>query len=780
MFKKIKKISKIFLLVSPLAALTAIGCAAKNPYAESKEIFVAREGVQKSFWDSVVENFSKTQSYKDGYRIKFVEKDVFGAIDQVTTVGFNDSNSPDLIYSPQDRITSLLQSKSIRPWDVTVKDQILNDIGANDDEKTFINEFGKFQKLSSNSPEFYNFAHNKEGIVLMTKKSLEEVKKDFSDTKTDEMVELVKEGKAFFRIQDGWFGNGILGGVLNEELMKKIIYKKEDGNWSSGFLTSDANNVKFKEALDIAAELMYPIYEAVYVKTAEEYKNSPFGKKGISQDDLKTLLSSNMEVVQNKVLELISSGKLEYGMVGSWDIGNSFKQGIETFVAFPKLKNNYHYKQAAGSWSWAINARNQGVNQKRLDAIYEILKIIFKSESYAAYFKQDSKIPLVKNTQTSLETLIISENKTHLATITKLAKDLGYSTNEEFLNAYDNLFKKLNETLDKKLYKDSWSFNENTSPLDNSNIKKDTIANVLGINDSSKSLFFGITDALFNEIKNLKLKDKTGLRNFVATILKIDNINDLKGSGNEEWQVNPSLVKVTFDEELHVEKNTNQNAHIRLIENKIFGMNGDNESTISDFIKSFHSEGVTFDSKVIEFVAKAKEFSTKYAKTTVEDATIKKAVELYLANFYNQVMWEKLQKEYKKVWTTSKFNKKDKTASEETIEAVNKKVDTLRSGNVSSKVINVLTSNKTFNDNGYGIIQYQKERIGNANPQFGGAWWDIWNNQLFGNAKMYEDFQQNVKTEAAFKTKINEKIQSLYTEKVNALNSSQAEDFIAD
>jgi hypothetical protein len=67
-------------------------------------------------YDDAKAAFNKTDFHtKDGFKIKFIQKDVFGAIDLVTTLGYTDENVPDLIYAPQDRVTNLLQSKSAMP-----------------------------------------------------------------------------------------------------------------------------------------------------------------------------------------------------------------------------------------------------------------------------------------------------------------------------------------------------------------------------------------------------------------------------------------------------------------------------------------------------------------------------------------------------------------------------------------------------------------------------------------------------------------------------------------
>ncbi|MDZ7293561.1 hypothetical protein [Mycoplasmopsis pulmonis] len=775
-----KKIKKIFLgslfFAMPLLSLScSTGSLVKNEFQDSKDIYVAKVESQKGFWDQVVSEFNKTSfATEHKFNIKFIEKNEFGVIDNVTTLGFQDKNSPDLIYAPQDRITSLLQTKSIRKWDESIKDEILSQVGASDAEKSFINSFGSFQRSNEDTPSFYNFAHNKEGIVLMTKKSLPEVKADFANTSTDEMVELVKAGKAFFRIQDGWYGNGILGGVLSPEQMRKIIYKNGQ-NWSSGFLKDDPNHEKFKEALSIAAELMYPIWEAAFKLSQEEYTKTVWAKKDITQGDLQTLLQADLGPVQNKVLELVSSAKLDYAMVGSWDIGTSSKQGINTYVNFPKLKNDYEYKQAPGSWSWSINARNNGVSENRINAIYELLKIIFKTDSYYGYFKGDTKIPYFVNVQNGLKSKIDQDNVQQNQALTNFAKEAGFENLNDFNNEYNQRFDQVNKILEQAFPKNnSWEQTQNPSPLDESNTYQDKLDN---IGDEDKAKFIGITDELFNELKSLEFKKAIALRNAIAAIIGLNTLAELKGKGGESWQASRDLVKADFEKEM---QHDNDNAHLRKIEKYIFGVNGDEQSDKDDLVKQL-SQKDSFTSAVESIHAKALEFSRKYAKNNVDENNIKKAVELYLANYWNQAIWNKFKNKYLEIWKTSKFKKKDgQSDSSMTIEQVINEVNKYRSSNVADKIISVITSTNTIANNGFGILKLQNSRLDNSNPQFGGAFWSIWNEGIWGNTTIYRTLSSTVKNEQEFKDYFINKFDELYRDRVNVLKSSNSEDFILD
>ncbi len=51
--------------------------------------------------------------------------------------------------------------------------------------------------------------HNTEGLILASTKEESEARSELQNTSYDTLIELVKAGKALFRFQDFWFGNGI-------------------------------------------------------------------------------------------------------------------------------------------------------------------------------------------------------------------------------------------------------------------------------------------------------------------------------------------------------------------------------------------------------------------------------------------------------------------------------------------------------------------------------------------------------------------------------------------
>ncbi|MBN3534899.1 hypothetical protein [Mycoplasma procyoni] len=772
-----KKLAGLSVLATPM--LGFISCAKQeNEFKNSKEIVLSIEGIQKEFFNKVEEAFSKTEYAKKGFKLRTVEKGVFDSIDFATTTGFTDRNAADLLYSPADRINNLLANNTIMPYPEGLKDELLTMLNASDAEKKQVETFGSFKFAGKGEVNnFYTFMHNKEGIVMMSSQSLDEVKAELAKAESDSMIELVKEGKAFFRIQDAWYGNGVLASALNEEEMGKLLYRNKDTNtWSSGFLSSDPNYANFKKALGFAAELMYPVWQAAYDMDATEFAKTGWHTNGIKQDDLRTLLSSDMNAVQNKVTQLLSEKKLKYGMVGTWDIQNSIKQGIPTFLNFPKVHDEegdkkYQFKQAPGTWSWAINARNRGVSEDRLKAIEAVLKAIFSVEAYYGYFTQDSKVSFFQDMQTKVKDKQQEANKSANDAFTKVAKELGYENIDETVKAYEELLSKTNTALNKSFMGDSWSIMQNgqKDPLAEDNKKEHKLPEA--------TEFFGITEELKTELQT-KLAKTTGLRNAVATFLGLTDLTTLKGD-NAEWQVGSDLIKagVEWPADLIQDKDK-KTAHVRKIEKLVFGVNGDDEGERNALYAEL-STPEKVAAKKAEALAKAKSFSETYSKNKVEDAKIKEAVDLYVDNYANEAVWIRFKDKYNKVLEAAKFNKKDGKASTYSVSDIKAKVEEYRKGNASEIILDVLTSTKSLADGGRNVLETQANRLDRNNPQFT-SFWPEWNDLTFGNQAKYSEaaFINAVSSLETFKAEMEKQIQARLQHTVNTLNSSSAPDYI--
>ncbi|WAM03112.1 hypothetical protein ONA22_04975 [Mycoplasmopsis cynos] len=68
--------------------------------------------------------------------------------------------------------------------------------------------------------------------------------------------------------------------------------------------------IRFKKATKVMSDLFFPIYDKkAYVKTEAEFKETVWGKKGISQGDLKAILDKNVGDAQNRIFQLMKDKK---------------------------------------------------------------------------------------------------------------------------------------------------------------------------------------------------------------------------------------------------------------------------------------------------------------------------------------------------------------------------------------------------------------------------------------------------------------------------------------
>ncbi|WAM05408.1 hypothetical protein OM999_03445 [Mycoplasmopsis cynos] len=203
--KKNKLILPAVGLFGVAVAGTAIACSKRDG---SEEIVVAVDGVQKKFYEKAIELYNKTPSAKK-FKIKMIEKDVFGAID-INTQGITDKRVADIFYMPADRVTDFTQRKNlvqIEDFLPGILDDIAKEIGASEKEKEAMRYFGTIKGRSKAQPEkqvtkLMAIRHNTEGLILASTKEESEARSELQNTRYDTLIELVKTGKALFRFQD--------------------------------------------------------------------------------------------------------------------------------------------------------------------------------------------------------------------------------------------------------------------------------------------------------------------------------------------------------------------------------------------------------------------------------------------------------------------------------------------------------------------------------------------------------------------------------------------------
>ncbi|WP_322961988.1 hypothetical protein RRG51_00625 [Mycoplasmopsis cynos] len=802
--KKNKLILPAVGLFGVAVAGTAIACSKRDG---SEEIVVAVDGVQKKFYEKAIEIYNKTPSAKK-FKIKMIEKDVFGAID-INTQGITDKRVADIFYMPADRVTDFTQRKNlvqIEDFLPGILDDIAKEIGASEKEKEAMRYFGTIKGRSKANPEkqvtkLMAIRHNTEGLILASTKEESEARSELQNTSYDTLIELVKTGKALFRFQDFWFGNGILAGafekiksestdakIKNANLMEKIIYTKYgDARVSSGFQAGNEYHEAFKKATKVMSDLFFPIYEAAYVKTEAEFKETVWGKKGISQGDLKAILDKNVGDAQNRIFQLMKDKKIDYTVIGSWDSQNSEKSaGVRSFFNVVKTDENNEYLQGPGSWAYGINARNNGAKPERRKALREFLKAIFKAESYKEYFLSDSKIPFTNKFQTDLANDLRNENDNAAKEVNNFAKELKFENYTELYNAAKKEINDISELAKQGPIGNDWSSDKNkTKPSDvvNETTKEDNVKSLKRPSVVSETEFKKTTD---------KIQATLPLRNVVATILGLDNLDNLKGTSgtnkDQPWLVGQELLKpeaIKSDGELKDAIQGGTALHVRKVQKFIFGVDGDDQKGKEDLIEKLKND-VLEDQKngnsskinqaYEEVFKKAKDFAAKYSKNAVpSDDILKNVTKKHLDIFLNAAI---VRASISSIFENTKFKNKDNTDSKYSFKEVDAKISEFEGKSTFNKLLKVFSSTKEIKDGGIGIFKTQATRPDNSNPQFGPVW-GYFNDLTFGNNQKYEEFKaKGIKTEKEFADEIFKTLQKLFADVSSTLQRGNSATYV--
>ncbi|WP_117274917.1 hypothetical protein [Mycoplasmopsis edwardii] len=795
-----------------MAAVVSCGTQKSSSY-DSTEIVIAVDGVQKEFYAKVMELYNKTDSAKK-YRIRTFEKDVFGALD-ITTQGINSSAVADIFYMPADRVTDFTQANRLSYIEdllPNIFEEIATKVGATEEEKSAMRQFGtitgrtrdKGDGVTETKKELMAIRHNTEGIIMASRLPESDARAVLSDADTDTLIELVKTGRALFRFQDFWFGNGLLAGAfekIKEEnkadatlqktnLMQKILYT--DGKTSkvtSGFIEGNEYNEHFKKALKVMSSIFFPIYEAAYLKSESDFANTVWGQKGISQGDLKETLNNNVGNAQARIFSLMKAGKVDFTVIGSWDTQNAEKSATaQSFFNVVKTDEDNEYLQGPGAWAYGINARNNASSNERKQALRDVLNAIFEVASYNEYFKKDSKIPFTAKTQADLVNIVKQANSKETTEVEEFAKSLGYASYDELKSTSVSNISKLADLAKRQPWGNSWSTETNkTSPMAEEN---QITAESLG-NDLQRPEI--LSEGEFNKLKG-KLGNILPLRNTFSVLLGLSNIDQLNGKANSNdadsqvWLVGNQILKPEALEadELKEAKHGDVSLHIRKLEKFLFGADGDDgnskEELITQLTTLFEMDAqngntAKFDEFKNAVIAKAKDFVSKYASSTSKpsDENIAQAVTLYLNTYANPARVRSVVAE---VFANGTFNKKDGSASEVKISDVEAKISSYEKKLTFNKLLNVFSSRDEIKNNGLGVLKAQKYRPDNSNPQFGGIWTNM-NDNTFGNAELYNEMaNQQVDTLEKFTDKIMDILNKKLSEQSGKLNATNATTYV--
>lgn len=796
------KIRKFILSATSLlsvGAFAAVSCTGGGS-AKQEEIVVAVDGVQRAFYEKAIEAYNKTESAKK-YKIRTIEKDVWGALD-FSLQGITSPEVADIFYLPGDRVTDLTQQNALSYIDEFIPsliDELSASTGATAAEKELLRAFGTIRTRVKNGQNITNVTklmairHNTEAILMASRLPEADARRDLSNANTDTLVELVKEGKLLLRFQDFWYGNGVLAGALEKiktqnsldsklNLMSRILYTDETrGQITSGFIDGNQYNAYFKEALKVYSSLFFPIYEAAFLKSESDFGQTVWGKKGISQSDLRQTLVKEVGEAQATIFSLMNQGKIDYAVIGSWDTQNSEKSaGAQSFFNVVKTDDNTEYLQSPGSWSFAINSRNNSASEERKTAIKEWFKAIYSVAAYKEYFKNDSKVPFVNGIQKTLIDDIKAENSAQFTEVEQFAKDLGFASYDALKTERNSKTAKISVLANQKVWGNTWSAdNDQTSPS--------AEANLLKAADHKASIEKPevLTDADFNAIT---LGDILPLRNLVASLLSISDVKTLVGvqnsdnPGNQEWLVGKDLLKDgSFNiPQAETLKHGDSSLHMRKVEKEIFDVNGDSEDEKEKIIKTLtealtkdktNNDTAELDKLVEKYLNKAKSFVYNFAKSSLDDAKVKEFVTLYLNTYLNPA---RVRLSVGDIFNNKKFIE----GKDATYKQVDEKVSGYESKLTFNKLLNVISSTQAISEGGLGVLKTQLTRADNSNPQFTTVW-GFMNDRTFGNAELYREFaNKNIDTLDKFTNEMAKTLSKVFDEQAGKLNASNSDTYV--
>ncbi|ATO30657.1 hypothetical protein CO229_00780 [Mycoplasmopsis bovirhinis] len=222
-------------------------------------------------------------------------------------------------------------------------------------------------------------------------------------------------------------------------------------------------------------------------------------------------------------------------------------------------------------------------------------------------------------------------------------KEQNTAQNSEATNSQTNSQQRTTNEVtqnESKKIESSWSADANKSD-------PKAEANYYKFQDQLRELY---KDTLLSSqhFETLKLQDVLPLRNFMAAILGISNINDLKGSDNtSEWKINSNLLKegaTGYDNE----KDSGE-LSLRKLESHFLGVDGDKSDNdkntyieklktalLSDINKTESSTTEGMEKIKKEIQDKVRNFVNTYRKDgTLEEDKLKKYVDDYLNTYLN-------------------------------------------------------------------------------------------------------------------------------------------------
>ena len=322
------------------------------------------------------------------FDIQLLELGAFDAVDLIQKLGYGDQKVADLIYSPIDRVPTLVEHHgALMGFDSPEKiisDEFDKIIYQGSDVKTFAKKGEALitppgaEEGTEPKPYYFGIPHSTEALILYYKgfsdedvKSIDSIVKSVQDDQwTNSMYS--------FKFNDLWYALGLIAGFLeskqtgagtNGQLVGKVLvsantlaskfqsnmahvektnaefplqeYQQTPGWTSSGVsITSSKATEALQEALDFLAHY---------------YNSSKVENKILGQQGNDWLLDGDQYEPKTTIL----SEKATKAAVinGPWMVSN-YSSIYDHAIPVPNIEENIPYIQAPGGWLYGINQRN--------------------------------------------------------------------------------------------------------------------------------------------------------------------------------------------------------------------------------------------------------------------------------------------------------------------------------------------------------------------------------------------------------------------------------------
>ncbi|MFG4974611.1 hypothetical protein [Mycoplasmoides gallisepticum] len=787
---------------------------------KEKVIKLFRDAAQAGMWNAAMKEFKNSESYNQGYRVKLIDKGVFDALSSMSQLSVDDDQVADIYYAPGDQITNLAaanQAMNLSTYTVDNKniiDYLKKAFDLPNQTVTDMVTFGLYSGRDGSRAvsELLALQHNKEGIFIVSPKPEAEALKILQNDSTNTLTELTNNANALWFTQNFWYGLGTVGGVTQAETEKQIANTQDQATknslmlqplieklayWannkaSSGWLLDDPNFALFSKATDYTSGFLWKLYEALYKMTDEQYKQTPWGKKGIQRNTLETAFNSDGTIYLNTIYKLFSENQLDFGMVGTWELRNAITNGgVKSIFTVPDVVDGVKYLQSPGSWSWGIvkNKINSEANDERKKALINILLSIYSPNASYQYFLSDSKVPIFESVQNKIRSAIQASSQSNNKELNDLATELMYQNVDALLAKYNEVGKKIND-LKTPWVGQNWETTvTGNNPLAEQYLNKKTLweERIKGVN---------VPSALASRFDALVM-DAAPLKNALTAIFGASTVKALEA--NQSWKLNNSFLKdnAIKDNQLNPELVSGlpqdlqatvrglfdgDAIHFRRLENAILGYDGDgqdasiikNSDLANELLTATDGAKLTaaqnkVTTEINEAVDRANKLLNAIAKTMPNAQTLKTAVTYVYYEFLNNALLQKLADITLLQTKMPNANNQD---SKYTLSEVAKKVDSSSNASIVSKILDVITSNKSYAQNGTGIFETLPRRPGISNPQFGTVW-SSWNERTFGNLEFFKSQINNITNEEMFKKLIRDQLSQSMTTALSTITQAQ-------